>query len=181
MERWLDGARREIDAIVTDETASPGVDPAARERLVATLPRVHELIDRLAAGPVPETLVHGDFHPWNAQRDGDRLVIFDWSDACWGHPFFDVPTVTNRTDDATARESLRETVVTAWSAFGDRGSIREALAWSEPLTELHLSITWRRLQGMFEEDGAYPFVDSGVQRHLEQALAAIDALSTGAG
>ena len=47
-----------------------------------------------------------------------------------------------------------------------------ALAWSEPLTELHLSITWRRLQGLFEADGAYPFVDSGVQRHLELALAA---------
>ena len=170
----LDG---EVDSIVTDEAASPGLEPSARERLVSSLSQLHELIGQLADGPVPETLVHGDFHPWNVQRDGDRIVIFDWSDACWGHPFFDVPTVTHRTDDLTAREALREAVVGAWSAFGDRASVREALAWSEPLTELHLSITWRRLQGLFEADGAYPFVDSGVQRHLELALAAIDALN----
>jgi hypothetical protein len=174
----LDG---EIDSIVTDEGASPELAPGARERLVASLPRLHELLERLAAGPVPETLVHGDFHPWNVQRDGDRLVIFDWSDACWGHPFFDIPTVTSRTDDPTARETLREAVVAAWSAVGDRASVREALAWSEPLTELHLSITWRRLQGLFEADGAYPFVDSGVQRHLELVLAALDVLDPGAG
>ena len=61
---------------------------------MSSLPQLHDLIGHLAAGPLPETLVHGDFHPWNVQRDGDRLVIFDWSDACWGHPFFDVPTVT---------------------------------------------------------------------------------------
>jgi hypothetical protein len=174
----LDG---EIDSIVTDEVASPGLKPSARQRLAASLPRLHDLIGQLAAGPVPETLVHGDFHPWNVQRDGDRLVIFDWSDACWGHPFFDVPTVTSRTDDRTAGASQREAVVAAWSAFGDRASVRESLAWSGPLTELHLSISWRRLQALFEEDGAYPFVDSGVQRHLELAVAAIDALDSGIG
>jgi hypothetical protein len=179
-DRSLAALDREVDSIVIDEAASPGLEPSARDRLVSSLPRLHELIRDLAAGPVPETLVHGDFHPWNVQRDGDGLVIFDWSDACWGHPFFDVPTMTSRTDDLTARESLREAVVGAWSAFGDRASIREALSWSEPLTELHLSITWRRLQGLFEADGAYPFVDSGVQRHLELALAAIDALNAGA-
>jgi hypothetical protein len=176
-DRSLAALDREVDSIVTDDAASPGLDPSARERLVSSLPQLHGLIAHLAAGPVPETLVHGDFHPWNVQRDGGRLVIFDWSDACWGHPFFDVPTVTQRTDDMTARESLREAVVAAWSSFGDPASIRQALAWSEPLTELHLSISWRRLRGLFEADGAYPFVDNGVQRHLELALAALDALN----
>jgi len=177
-DRSLAALDREVDSIVFDEAASPGLEPSTRERLVSSLPQLHGLIEHLASGPVPETLVHGDFHPWNVQRDGGRLVIFDWSDACWGHPFFDVPTVTQRTDDVAARESLREAVVAAWSAFGGPASIRQALAWSEPLTELHLSITWRRLQGLFEADGAYPFVDSGVQRHLELALAAVDALDS---
>ncbi|KJK36979.1 hypothetical protein UK23_41850 [Lentzea aerocolonigenes] len=36
---------------------------------------------------LPDTLVHGDFHPGNWRATGK---IIDWSDACWGHPALDV-------------------------------------------------------------------------------------------
>ena len=177
-DRALAALDRELDSIMTDEAASPDLDPVVREQLVSNLPRYRDLIAALQAGPVPETLIHADFHPTNVQRDGDRLVLYDWSDACWGHPFFDVPTFTNRTDDLDAREAMRTAFIATWADHGDEPSLRQALRWSEPLTELHLAITWRRLQGIFV-DGAYPFVDTGVQRHLEFALAATDELETG--
>jgi len=41
--------------------------------------------------------------------------------------------------------------------------------------ESHVAITWRRLAAIFEP-GSLAFVDRGVQRHLEMALAATDGL-----
>src|SRR5262245_22435373 len=85
-DRSLAALGRDLESIIADEQASPALAPADRDRLIGNLPFYEELIGRLQAGPVPETLVHGDIHPWNVQRDDSRLVIFDWSDACWGHP-----------------------------------------------------------------------------------------------
>lgn len=173
-DRSLAALDADLESLLTDEAVSPGLDGRARERLLANLPRYRESIARLQAGPVPETLVHGDFHPWNVHRDGDRLVIFDWSDACWSHPFFDVRTCTVRTEDPAARAAMEAAYLESWSAFGDAASLRTAFVLAAPLTELHLSISWRRIQAIFEPN-VYPIVDTGVQRHLELALAATEA------
>ena len=164
----LDG---ELESLVTDEAASPGLDAESRDRLVANLPRYREFIARLQEGPISETLIHGDFHPWNVQRDADRLVIFDWSDACWSHPFFDVRTCTTRTEDVAAQAAMEAAYLDAWSAYADPAALREAFELAAPLAELHLSVSWRRLLAIFEPN-VFGFVDTGVQRHLELALAA---------
>jgi hypothetical protein len=176
-DRTLGALGRELESIITDQQASPELDPDVRRRLLERQPHYRELIGRLQEGPVPETLVHGDFHPWNVQRDDGRLVIFDWSDACWGHPFFDVPTFTARTEDLGAREAMRSAFVSAWAAFGDTATLRALLTAAEILGELHYAISWRRLQAIFEP-GVFPVVDTGVQRHLEYALAASEETET---
>jgi len=102
-------------------------------------------------------------------------VIYDWSDASWGHPFFDVRTTTVRTPDEAAREQMNAAYLAAWAAFGDPASLKSALDWAAPLSELHVSISWRRIAAVFEP-GAFPFVDGGAQRHLEAALAATDGI-----
>ena len=59
---------------------------------------------------LPDTLVHGDFHPGNAFFDGDRAVIFDWSDACVAHPLFDLHLyLHNLGDGASETGSSRRT------------------------------------------------------------------------
>jgi aminoglycoside/choline kinase family phosphotransferase len=173
VDRSLAALDAELESLLTDEAASPGLDGESRDRLIANLPRYRESIARLQDGPVPETLIHGDFHPWNVQRDGDRLLIFDWSDACWSHPFFDVRTCTTRTEDGAAQASMESAYLESWSGYADHASLRDALRLAAPLTELHLSISWQRLMPIFEP-GVYRFVDTGVQRHLELALAATD-------
>ncbi|HEX5014799.1 MAG TPA: aminoglycoside phosphotransferase family protein [Candidatus Limnocylindrales bacterium] len=165
----------ELESIITDERAAPELDPATRGRLVANLPRYHDIIGELEAGPVPATLVHGDLHPWNVQRDGDRLVIFDWSDSCWSHPFLDVATFTVRTEDISARHAMRRAYLDAWAGWADPSSLHEHLRSAELLMEFHVAISWRRLTAIFEP-GAHAFAERGVHRHLEMALAATDAL-----
>jgi hypothetical protein len=174
-DRTLAVLGRELESIITDEQTSPGLDREKRGRLLANLPRYHDIIRSLQAGPIPETLVHGDLHPWNVQRDGDRLVIFDWSDSCWSHPFLDVATFTVRTEDVAAREAMRSAYLAAWADWADPSTMLESLRWAELLMEFHVAITWRRLAAIFEP-GSHAFVDRGAQRHLEMALAATDAL-----
>ena len=43
----------------------------------------------MAACGIPDTLVHGDFHPGNVRGADDRLVLLDWGDCGVGHPLLD--------------------------------------------------------------------------------------------
>ena len=68
---------------------------AACRRLVAGLPERYAALEECG---LPDTLVHGDFHPGNLRgnpRAGDlrgdhnRLVLLDWGDCGVGHPLLD--------------------------------------------------------------------------------------------
>jgi len=47
------------------------------------------LIDH-PARPAPDVLCHGDLHPFNVLRDGDRLTLLDWSTALLAPRTYDV-------------------------------------------------------------------------------------------
>lgn len=53
---------------------------------VADLPRRFEAI---RACGIPDTLVHGDFHPGNFRGDATALTLLDWGDSGVGHPLLD--------------------------------------------------------------------------------------------
>jgi Ser/Thr protein kinase RdoA (MazF antagonist) len=58
---------------------------------------LEERFARLDECGVPDTLVHGDFHPGNL-RGGDRhLVLLDWGDCGVGHPLLDRAAFLSRT------------------------------------------------------------------------------------
>ncbi|SDT05829.1 Ser/Thr protein kinase RdoA involved in Cpx stress response, MazF antagonist [Streptomyces sp. TLI_053] len=63
-----------------------GEELDAARALAARLP---ELVGELAACGLPETVVHGDFHPGNWRSDGSGLVVIDFADTCFGHPVTD--------------------------------------------------------------------------------------------
>ncbi len=68
-----------------DEVELPVED---RPRVEASVPRVHELCEELAAYGLPETVQHDDLHDAQVYvRDG-RYLVLDWGDACITHPFF---------------------------------------------------------------------------------------------
>lgn len=45
---------------------------------------------------IPDTLVHGDFHPGNHRGDATTLVLMDWGDSGVGHPLLDEPAFLDR-------------------------------------------------------------------------------------
>ena len=84
---WL---ARQTAELIADDAALSGLDDAEAARLRALAPKLAAMCRRLAAGPVPNALVHGDLHLANvARRDGEYL-FFDWTDACVTHPFLDL-------------------------------------------------------------------------------------------
>jgi hypothetical protein len=69
----------ELDALTSEE----------RGAAVAAESWIAEQIGELFAGAIPSTIVHGDCHLGNVAADGDRAVLYDWTDACVSHPFLD--------------------------------------------------------------------------------------------
>ena len=68
-------------------------DAAALDRFVGDLP--HRFVDIAACG-IPDTLVHGDFHPGNVRGSAARLTLLDWGDCGVGHPMLDQPAFISR-------------------------------------------------------------------------------------
>lgn len=171
-----------------DSTAQlPGIDPetwlTTEEAAVlrAALPLVVALCDQLAVGPVPSlTLLHGDLHMGNVAAE--PAVLFDWTDACIGHPFFDLVTALQdapdrpglSTDDET-RIRLRDAYLSAWPDHG-RGRLAEAWRAVEILGPLHHAISYRAIAA-----GCTPPVDqdmaSATAGWLRSVLAALQMYS----
>ncbi len=131
VQRLLDGdAGRHLDA---DERRAADV-------LVAGLPgRIAEL----EACGLPDTLVHGDFHPgnWRADgsddADGDAITLMDFADAYYGHPAFDGERLRG-----FVTEDRRAAVVEAWCA-----AWRSHLPHADPERALELARPLQALSG----------------------------------
>jgi hypothetical protein len=93
----LERTRHELDA--------PTV--AVLERLLAGLP---ERFAAVAACGLPDTLVHGDFHPGNTVGTHPNPVVLDWGDCGVGHPLLDQAAFTARLSDGD-----RVAVLGEWS------------------------------------------------------------------
>ena len=52
---------------------------------------------------IPDTLVHGDFHPGNLRGDGERLTLLDWGDDGVSHPLLDQAAFLDRMPAAPSR------------------------------------------------------------------------------
>jgi hypothetical protein len=84
----------------------------------ATVAGMHGLIDGLpqrfadlAECGLPDTLVHGDFHPGNTIGDGPHPVVLDWGDCGVGNPLLDQAAFTARMGEAD-----REVVLGFWAS-----------------------------------------------------------------
>jgi hypothetical protein len=118
IERAAVVAGKYADQLTTEERDRLG-------KLVAGLP---ERFARLADCGIPDSLVHGDFHPGNVRSDGSSRVILDWTDSVIGHPALDVRN--------------RPELVQEWSRLW-----RKKIAGSEPERALELTRPLGSLRG----------------------------------
>jgi len=98
-------------AMLDDHGASlDGPQRDAIRRLVDGLPARFDAIRRC---DLPDTLVHGDFHPGNVRGTPDRLTYLDWGDCGVGNPLLDLPAFLEMAP-SSHRRRIREAWLGAW-------------------------------------------------------------------
>jgi hypothetical protein len=108
------------------------LDAEERRRLAGFLATLPYRLAEVAACGLPETLVHGDFHPGNLRGAGEGLTLLDWGDSFVGHPLLDQPAFLDRIcgDDV---EAAREAWALAWRAAAPGSDPARASALLAPV------------------------------------------------
>jgi hypothetical protein len=122
-------------------TSLQDADLQGVERLVDDLPR---RLDDVASCGLRDTVLHGDMHPGNWRRHGDRLTLLDWGDAAVGNPMLDQRAFVERLADPTLRERIAQLWAGLWRK-GVPGSDPERAAYLlAPVAELAAAATYQR-------------------------------------
>ena len=132
---------------------------------VDRLPQVFADLDSCG---LPNTFVHGDFHPGNVRWTSAGPVVLDWGDVGVGHPLFDLPAFLDRAGPHTA--DLEARWLDRWAGACPGSDPRRAAALIAPIAALRQAIIYRRfLDGIEETERVYHRDD--VPQWLRRAVA----------
>jgi len=84
--------------------------------------------------PIPETLVHGDFHAENFLTDGENLLVCDWQSVGLGKGISDISFFISRGNDFGLTLDRENLVETYWKSLGtetDISAFYQSMATSE--------------------------------------------------
>ena len=173
-----------IDPLVTMSTqilagGPPGLTEAEIEALRALPLKMQLLCANLANCGVPHTLVHGDLGG-NILVNGDQYVVFDWTDVCIAHPFFEMATMMDTVYDANAlqardeaevRARLRDAYLEPWTVYAPMERLVEAFELSQPLGALHQAMSYMWILMNVAADARWE-LESGLVMWLRRLLPA---------
>ena len=143
-----DRVRRLLD----DLPGLTGEERAAAHRMVG---RWVELDD---CG-LPDTIVHGDFHPGNWRCDGGVPAVVDFADAHFGNPVLDGLRVGEFLPEAERSVAIRAWVE-AWKARRPGADPARAVAVAAPLGQLVYAVRYQEfLDGIEPSERIYHFDD----------------------
>ncbi|HEY3333918.1 MAG TPA: aminoglycoside phosphotransferase family protein [Candidatus Limnocylindrales bacterium] len=158
------------DVVERRRSELPPSDAAALDPFVAGLPARFEAV---AAAGIPDTLVHGDFHPGNVRGTAFRLTLLDWGDTGVGHPLLDLPAFLAAID-ADAAEPVREHWLAAWRAAVPGSSPEQAARLLAPVAAARQAVIYQRFV-----DGIEPVERRHHDADVGEWLARAAALSAG--
>jgi len=150
-----------LSRLITD-TVERTADELSRQDRRTLAAFVHGLADRLgavAAYGLPDTLVHGDFHPGNVRGEGARLVLLDWGDCGVGHPLLDEPAFLDRVPPE-ALEAVRAHWDQLWRAALPGADPQGASRLLAPVAAARQAVIYRRfLDGIEPSEHPYHRAD----------------------
>ena len=173
LDRRLDVLARHVDALLGDADTLSYLKPDEVRELHTLGPRLKELCAELARYEVPMALVHGDLHTGNIAAQGGHYTIFDWTDACVAHPFFDLATILYSAgrfpDIPDARARMRDAYLSHWTAFAPMERLREAADLADTLGTLHQAVSYQHIVANLEAKNE---LDENLQDWLRGVLEA---------
>lgn len=155
-----------VDAVLR-RAHLPDNELTALHALAADLPR---RFARLAACGLPETLVHGDFHPGNWRLGSGGLVLLDWGDSGVGHPLLDLAAFLSRIP-GKLRDQIRSAWLDAWREHRPDSDPIRAARLVAPIAALRQAIIYQCfLDGI--EPSEHRYHEADVPQWLRRALRA---------
>jgi aminoglycoside phosphotransferase (APT) family kinase protein len=91
---------------------------------------------------LPDTVVHGDFHPGNWRCSNGPPVVLDFADAHLGNPVLDALRAIDYLPP-DRRRTAANTWIAAWTATVPRSRPAEALRIAEPLAHLAYAVRYQ--------------------------------------
>jgi aminoglycoside phosphotransferase (APT) family kinase protein len=146
---------------IADTVARTADELTAEDRrtLAAFVARLDDRLAALEGCGLPDTLVHGDFHPGNVRGGAQRLVLLDWGDCGVGHPLLDVPAFLDHVPPE-ARGTVRAHWDDAWrSALPDADPERASRLLAPVAAARQAVIYWRFLDGIEPSEWRYHRAD----------------------
>lgn len=142
----------------------------AVQHALAGEPRVRRCPVPMPSFGLPDTLVHGDFHPGNWFSGG---VVIDFSDAVWGHPALDAGRLVEfcRPD---LRDHVAEVWSRAWLELRPDSRPREALDAARRAAHLLSAVQYQEFLDNVE-DSERIYHEGDPERHLRAALELVTA------
>jgi aminoglycoside phosphotransferase (APT) family kinase protein len=178
-DRRLNRLAAQIDPLFADTAAlaldGKGLTPEEISRLRALALHLRQLCAELAAGPVPESLVHGDLHGGNIVIADDQVLIYDWTDGCIAHPFLDLITLIEPgclAEIPDAYPYLRGAYLEAWTAFAPMDELIPLFEQAQLLGALHQAISYQGITTSVEAKEEWA---SGVPGYLRTLLCRAEA------
>lgn len=141
-------------AAMAEQAVARTGDQLEAETLAKLVGLIAGLDDRFAAVEgcgIPDSLVHGDFHPGNVRGDDERLVLLDWGDCGVGHPLLDQAAFVERLSptDRTAVQSLWADLWRDAVPGSDPGRAAQLL---EPVAALRQAVIYDMFLAAIEPD-----------------------------
>jgi len=129
--------------------------------------------EMLAGCGLPDTVVHGDFHPGNWRRADGPPVILDFADAHVGNPVLDALRAMDFLPASQGRAAA-DAWIAAWAAAAPRSRPAEALRIAEPLAHLAYAVRYQEfLDNIEPSERVYHLGDPAAS--IRQAIACIPA------
>jgi hypothetical protein len=146
-----------------------GAPEHARAVLDAFVGRVPSIFDDIASCGLPDTFVHGDFHPGNVRWSDDRPVILDWGDVGVGHPLLDLPAFIERAGEHAP--TLHAQWMRRWSDAVPGSDPARAAELIAPIALMRQAIIYQRfLDGVEESERVYHRADVPERLHCVASL-----------
>jgi hypothetical protein len=159
-----------VDALLARPDVRRQLTAVERSALDALASDLERRLGALSACGIPESLVHGDFHPGNWRGGDDRLVLLDWGDSGVGHPMLDLAAFLPRVPEAV-RATLQQSWIAAWRRERPRADPARAAALIAPVAALRQAVVYQRfLDGIEPRERRYHEADVSLWLRRAAAL-----------
>lgn len=150
----------------------PQVSEGDRRTLAAFAGGLEDRFAAIEACGLPDTLVHGDFHPGNHRGHPSAPVLLDWGDSGIGHPLLDQPAFVGRVRPEWLTE-IKEHWRAQWLIAVPRSDPERASALIGPIAAARQAVIYQKfLDNIEPSERVYHAADPAEWLHRTAALVA---------